>query len=33
MLHVWDGRHMVTHTVPVGEFAGPYVFAGEGATQ
>jgi len=26
MLHVWYGARVVTHTIPVGEFDGPYAF-------
>jgi 3',5'-cyclic-AMP phosphodiesterase len=24
MLHLWNGTTMVTHTIPIGDFAGPY---------
>lgn len=26
MLHVWDGTRIVTHTIPVGDFDGPFPF-------
>jgi 3',5'-cyclic AMP phosphodiesterase CpdA len=26
LLHYWDGATLVSHTVPVGDFAGPYPF-------
>lgn len=25
-LHVWDGARLITHTAPIGDFAGPYSF-------
>lgn len=29
-LHWWSGTHLVTHTVPIGRFAGPYPFRENG---